>query len=149
MPQDVLIKIKATDDASAVMKKIGAAGRQMGTEVGQGAEQGGRGLDNLNKRFAAIGAVAATAGSLLGQWNRSAQDANAIQRQLEQAIANTGHSFSEYSARIQEAGQHAVQLGIDDEKASQAIQALTEITGNAVFTGTEPPPPPDPNTCAS
>ena len=129
--QQLQAVITAIDKASATLQKIANEGDKMGKSLDNAGKTGARSMDDLNRRMAAAGAAFTATGAILGQWARNAQDAAAIQRQLEQAIANTGESFSTYASQIQAAQAQAVQLGIDDEKAAQAIQALTEITGNA------------------
>ena len=81
--------------------------------------------------MAALGGAATTVAGFLADWSRSSQDADAIQRQLEASITATGANFADYEQRVIAAGEAAVRLGQDDEAASQAISALTQITGNA------------------
>lgn len=124
-------KITATDRASPIFRQVATGAETMGRSVTQAAQAGATSAERFNRAWVAGGIAAGTAAQLLGQWSRSAQDAAAIGRGLDQAIQNTGHSFDEYRDRIRAAGEQAVQLGIDDETAFQAIQRLTEQTGNA------------------
>jgi hypothetical protein len=124
------IKHGATEDAAA-LQKMGAAANTGFKQVESSAKTAGSSVDGLNKRMAALGAALSTGAAVLGEWSRNSQDAQAIQRQLEASITATGESYEKYADQVEEAGRRAVQLGMDDEAASQAISALTQITGNA------------------
>lgn len=130
--------ISATDKASPVFKQVASGADKMGTSVESASKKGAKGLSDQSKsatdmsaKMAALGAVTATAAGVLAGWARSSEDAAAIQRQLEASIAATGEEYATYAERIAEAGERAVQLGMDDEAASQAISALTQVTGSA------------------
>jgi hypothetical protein len=135
---EIVIRSKGGEQVVAQFKAVSTGAQQMGVTTEAAAKKAstslqgmGKDSDDLNRRMAAMGAAITTGAAILGQWSRSAQDAAAIQRQLEASIAATGESFETYSAQIEEVGARAVQLGQDDEAASQAISALTQITGSA------------------
>jgi hypothetical protein len=135
---EIVIRSKGGEQVVAQFKAVSTGAQQMGVTTEAAAKKAGASLkdmgkdsDDLNRRMAAMGAAITTGAAILGQWSRSAQDAAAIQRQLEASIAATGESFETYAAQIEEVGARAVQLGQDDEAASQAISALTQITGSA------------------
>jgi hypothetical protein len=130
--------ISAKDSASPVFKAVASGADRMGDSVSKAGVKGSQGLlksaeaaDKFNVRAAAVGAAVATLSGYFADWNRSSQEAEAIQRQLEASIAATGESYSQYADRIAQAGEQAVQFGMDDEAASQAISALTQVTGSA------------------
>lgn len=132
------ITLTARDGISRTFNTIGREGDQMARQlvtdmqrVERATEQTGRQTETFSRRMAALGTVVATAAGFLSDAARASEESAQIQRQLEQAIQNTGEAYSTYADRIDEASQRAVQLGIDDEKAAQALQALTETTHSA------------------
>lgn len=117
--------------AERAIKGVEDEARQMDRALDAATEGGDRGAGRLSAAMGELGTAAESASAFLTDAALASEESAQIQRQLEQAIANTGDAYSLYADRIDEAGARAVQLGIDDEKAAQAIQALTEITGSA------------------
>lgn len=128
---EVIIKSSGGEQVVATFKASADAAKQMGTTVEQANQKAGRSSEEFSKRMAALGGSLTTAAGFLADWSRSSQDADAIQRQLEASIEATGESYEQYADRVEAAGAAAVRLGQDDEAASQAISALTQITGSA------------------
>jgi hypothetical protein len=54
----------------------------------------------------------------------------AAHQQLAQAIANTGHSYEDYGKAIEEAIKHNEKFGQSSEATQNALQVLTQATGD-------------------
>lgn len=135
---NVLIRASGGEQVSAQFKAVATGAQQMGVQTDAAAKKGSAGFKtmaadsaSLSTRIAALGAAATVAAGFLSTAGRASEEAAQVQRQLAQAITNTGANFDDFRERVAQAGAAALQLGIDDEKAYQAIQALTEITGDA------------------
>lgn len=129
---DVIIRITGQDGVTQVFKKIGSEASAMGQTVDASAKKSASAFDELEKHATAVFTTIATTSVRGLQSLAAAGEQNAqAQRQLQQAIENTGHSWGEYSASIEKATSSAAQFGISDDKATNALQSLTEITGSA------------------
>jgi hypothetical protein len=129
---DVLIRITGQDGVSPVFKKIGAEATAMGGTVDAASKKSAAGMDEINKHAAALTSLLTTSAVRgMREFAAAGEQNSQAQRQLQQAIENTGHSWNEYATAIGKATSSAAQFGVSDDKATNALQSLTEITGSA------------------
>ena len=131
------------DKASGVAKQAHAAFSNMLGMLNQTGVLGpfGEALNTVDQALAHIeehgkkvsdvllAAGGATAGvgvglTLLGSKEKAAH------QQLDQAITNTGYSYGEYGKQIEEAIKHGERFGQTSAETQNALQTLTQATGN-------------------
>lgn len=128
--KDVVIRISATDAASPTFRKIAGDAKAMGASVEQSATQSARGLDQLDKKAAAVGAAIGSATMLLGEWSRAAAQDEANQARLQQAIENTGKSYDEYADAVDKAIKKGQEKAFSDDDTREALVRLNAVTND-------------------
>ena len=126
------IEITAKDGAKQVFQQLSSESAKLGTALEQSSAKANSAFSALQKHAAALSSLLGTslARGLEEIAHAGEQNAQA-QRQLQQAVENTGASWEEYAAAMEQAAASAARFGISDDKATNALQALTDVTGNA------------------
>jgi len=113
----------ATLNQTGVLGPLGDAINSVDTALGQLAEHG----KGMSTAFMAAGATTAGLGvALSGLGSKEKQS----QQQLAQAIANTGHSYDQYGTQVDAAIKHQEKFGNSAVETRQALQILTQATGD-------------------
>jgi len=126
------VTIKILGDASKARQAFDDAGKSAGTFEGK--------VEGLGGKFSAFGGALAGAltgtvatqaiGFLKDGAQGAAEDAAAMGR-LEQAVNNTGASYSDYSGQIDSTIKSSQALGFTDGETADALSLLTSLTGDA------------------
>jgi hypothetical protein len=108
---------------SGVLGPFGEALANANEAMNQIAEHGKKVSDVM---LGAGGSLVAVGGlfSVLGSKEQAAH------QQLAQAIENTGHSYEDYGKNIEEAIKHNERFGQSSEATQNALQVLTQATGD-------------------
>ena len=113
----------ATLNQTGVLGPLGDAINSVDTALGQLSEHG----KGMSTTFMAVGATTAGLGvALSGLGSKEKQS----QQQLAQAVANTGHSYSDYADQVDKAIKHEEKYGDTAVQTRQALQILTQATGD-------------------
>jgi hypothetical protein len=108
---------------SGVLGPFGEALAGADEAMSQIAEHGKKVSDVM---LGAGGALVATGGLFAALGSKE----QAAHQQLAQAIENTGHSYEDYGKAIEEAIKHNERFGQSSEATQNALQTLTQATGD-------------------
>ena len=126
------VTIKILGDASKAKSAFGDAGQAAGTFEGK--------IDGLGSKWGTFGSVlgGVVAGGALqsmGGWLKDgaqgAADDEAAMGRLEQAVTNTGASWSDYAGSVDDTIKKGQELGFTDGETADALALLTSLTGDA------------------
>jgi hypothetical protein len=128
MAKDLLIRLEAKDNASAVFQRTGRAGREMGEEIDRGAEQAADALDDMERAQEEVGQSAV---DMVLDVGRAADE---IGRELPAGADRAGRALDELDRAQDQVGQSASEMGRDVETASRSLKDF-EDAGKQVGAG--------------
>lgn len=123
-----VIELTARDRVSQTFKDISREARNAGDATEDAGRRGQRATQDWAGAAAAVGAAL---GLVIGAAIKLANESEEAQARLEQSIENTGGSYEELEGQIKAATDAALEFGFDDEDALNALNELTNATGDA------------------
>lgn len=118
MAKDLLIRLEARDNASAVFTRTGRAGREMGEEIDRGAEQAADALDELDQAQDDVGQSAVDMVLDVGRAS------DALGRDLPQGAERGGRALDELDRAQDEVGRGAVEMSRDVQASGRSLRDL-------------------------
>ena len=116
MAKDLLIRLEARDNASAVFERTGRSGRKMGEDIEQGAEGAADALDELDRAQDDVGQSAV---DMVLDVGRAADE---LGRELPQGAERAERALENLDRAQDEAGQSATELSRDVEASGRSLR---------------------------
>jgi len=116
--KDLLIRLEAKDNASAVFQRTGRAGADMGKEIEQGAERADAALDELNRTTDETGQSAV---DMVLDVDRAS---DTLGRDLPQGAERGERALDELDRAQDEVGRSAVEMSRDVESSGRSLRDL-------------------------
>jgi hypothetical protein len=123
-----VVELTATDKLSPAFKNIAREAKDAGAAAETAGKKGTQSTTDWGRAASALGAGL---GLALGAAIKLSADSEVIQQRLQQTIENTGVAYDTLKGKIDTATDTALDLGFDDEDALNALNTLTQATGDA------------------
>jgi hypothetical protein len=123
-----VIELAVRDGVSKALRDIGLTATQTGQKVEQANQKASRSSQDWSRAASGLG-LALGGVTLLA--TRFAQESEVSQQRLQASIEATGASYDDYADAVDNAARSALNLAFDDEEALDALNALTQGTGDA------------------
>lgn len=130
MAKDVVIRISATDAASPVFKKIGAEATASANQITAGNEKAAASTERFSKSAAALGAAMGAGILLMGEFAQKAAEDQVTVERLRQSVEDTGKSYEDYAAQIDQAIKKGQEKAFSDEQTRDALVKLNLVTND-------------------
>lgn len=128
MAKDLLIRLEARDNASAVFQRTGRAGREMGEEIERGADKASDALDDMERAQEEVGQSAVDMVLDVGKAS------DELGRDLPAAVDRAERSLEDLDRAQDEVGQSATEMGQDVDRAGTSIRDF-ESAGRTAAAG--------------
>ena len=114
-----------------VFSEVSSAATQLGATVASSSAKSSAAFETLRTHAAALASLMTT--TVIRSFEALAaagEKESQAQRQLQQAVENTGAVYEDYAAALEKASKSAAKVGVSNVDATRALQALTELTGS-------------------
>jgi hypothetical protein len=123
-----VVELSARDQLSGTLDKVGRAAKDAGDKAEAAGKRASRSTADWNRAASALGAGL---GLAFGAAIKLANDSEVVQSRLQQSVENTGVAYDSLKDKIDAAAGTALSLGFDDEDALNALNTLTNASGDA------------------
>jgi hypothetical protein len=123
-----VISLEAKDAVTPALQKIATQVQRTSQQVEQGNQRAARSSQDWSRAASGLGLAL---GGITLAATRFAQESEVSQQRLQASIEATGASYDDYADAVDNAARSALNLAFDDEEALDALNALTQGTGDA------------------
>jgi hypothetical protein len=122
-----VISLEAKDAVTPALQKIATQVQRTSQQVEQGNQRAARSSQDWSRAASGLGLAL---GGITLAATRFAQESEVSQQRLQASIEATGASYDDYADAVDNAARSALNLAFDDEEALDALNALTQGTGD-------------------